>query len=287
MIKLKRRLRAVLCAAVVTAALVGTVSVRGEEVTQQESNGSTEISMDPVGGWMATGLMGSYGENGGWARDTDGSYFYLRPMEDSVVLAVPNIMQNPELPTGCESVALTMLLRYWGYDTLEKCEIADNYLTYDSTNFVTSFVGDPHTENGAGIFAPGLTAAANRFLKDHGDSRIARDLTGTSFEGLLAYVSQGDPVVVWNTVDMQEPGDVNAHYYYQGKTYNFYKEEHCMVLCGYDLTQGTVLVSDPQAGLVWRDLDEFSSIYKKMGSNAMAIQEFTANYQNFLFLLQG
>lgn len=287
MIKLKRRLRAVLCAAVVTAALVGTVSVRGEEVTQQEGNGSTEISMDPVGGWMATGLMGSYGENGGWARDTDGSYFYLRPMEDSVVLAVPNIMQNPELPTGCESVALTMLLRYWGYDTLEKCEIADNYLTYDSTNFVTSFVGDPHTENGAGIFAPGLTAAANRFLKDHGDSRIARDLTGTSFEGLLAYVSQGDPVVVWNTVDMQEPGDVNAHYYYQGKTYNFYKEEHCMVLCGYDLTQGTVLVSDPQAGLVWRDLDEFSSIYKKMGSNAMAIQEFTANYQNFLFLLQG
>lgn len=287
MIKLKRRLRAVFCAAVVTAALVGTVSARGEEVTQQEGNGSTEISMDPVGGWMATGLMGSYGENGGWVRDTDGSYFYLRPMEDSVVLAVPNIMQNPELPTGCESVALTMLLHYWGYDTLEKCEIADNYLTYDSTNFVTSFVGDPHTENGAGIFAPGLTAAANRFLKDHGDSRIARDLTGTSFEGLLAYVSQGDPVVVWNTVDMQEPGDVNAHYYYQGKTYNFYKEEHCMVLCGYDLTQGTVLVSDPQAGLVWRDLDEFSSIYKKMGSNAMTIQEFTANYQNFLFLLQG
>lgn len=287
MIKLKRRLRAVFCAAVVTAALVGTVSARGEEVTQQEGNGSTEISMDPVGGWMATGLMGSYGENGGWVRDTDGSYFYLRPMEDSVVLAVPNIMQNPELPTGCESVALTMLLHYWGYDTLEKCEIADNYLTYDSTNFVTSFVGDPHTENGAGIFAPGLTAAANRFLKDHGDSRIARDLTGTSFEGLLAYISQGDPVVVWNTVDMQEPGDVNAHYYYQGKTYNFYKEEHCMVLCGYDLTQGTVLVSDPQAGLVWRDLDEFSSIYKKMGSNAMTIQEFTANYQNFLFLLQG
>lgn len=287
MIKLRRRLRAVFCAAVVTAALVGTVSAQGEEVTQQEGNGSTEISMDPVGGWMATGLMGSYGENGGWVRDTDGSYFYLRPMEDSVVLAVPNIMQNPELPTGCESVALTMLLHYWGYDTLEKCEIADNYLTYDSTNFVTSFVGDPHTENGAGIFAPGLTAAANRFLKDHGDSRIARDLTGTSFEGLLAYVSQGDPVVVWNTVDMQEPGDVNAHYYYQGKTYNFYKEEHCMVLCGYDLTQGTVLVSDPQAGLVWRDLDEFSSIYKKMGSNAMTIQEFTANYQNFLFLLQG
>ena len=51
-------------------------------------------------------------------------------------------------------------------------------------------------------------------------------------EGLLTYLSQGDPVVVWNTIDMMEPGGVNAHYYYEGRTYNFYREEHCMVLCG-------------------------------------------------------
>ncbi|HIR93968.1 MAG TPA: C39 family peptidase [Candidatus Egerieimonas intestinavium] len=287
MAKIRKRLRAAFYAAVLTAALAGAATVRGEEAAQQGGNGGAEISVDPGDSWMESGLIGSYGENGGWVRDTDGSYFYLRPMEDYTVLAVPSIMQNPELPTGCESVALTMLLHYWGYDTLGKSEIADKYLTYDTTNFVTSFVGDPHTENGAGIFAPGLTGAANRFLKDKGDSRVARDLTGTSFAGLLAYVSQGDPVVVWNTVNMQEPGEVNAHYYYQGKTYNFYKEEHCMVLCGYDLAQRRVLVSDPQAGLIWRNMDAFASIYKKMGSNAMTIQEFTANYQNFLFLLQG
>ena len=71
-------------------------------------------------------------------RDGNGNYLYLRPMEPAAVLAVPNILQNPELPTGCESVALTMLLHYWGYDTLGKTEIADHYLSYDTTNFVSS-----------------------------------------------------------------------------------------------------------------------------------------------------
>ena len=232
-------------------------------------------------------LLNSFGEEGGWMRDGNGNYLYLRPMEPAAVLAVPNILQNPELPTGCESVALTMLLHYWGYDTLGKTEIADHYLSYDTTNFVSSFVGDPHTENGAGVFAPGLTAAANRFLQAKGDRRVARDLTGVSMEGLLTYLSQGDPVVVWNTIDMMEPGGVNAHYYYEGRTYNFYREEHCMVLCGYDLNQNQVLVSDPQAGLIWRDLSAFERIYEQMGRNAMTIQEIPADYQNFVSLLRG
>ena len=86
---------------------------------------------------------------------------------------------------------------------------------------------------------------------------------------------------------MMEPGGVNAHYYYEGRTYNFYREEHCMVLCGYDLNQNQVLVSDPQAGLIWRDLSAFERIYEQMGRNAMTIQEIPADYQNFVSLLRG
>ncbi|MBQ7784498.1 MAG: C39 family peptidase, partial [Oscillospiraceae bacterium] len=37
------------------------------------------------------------------------------------------IMQNPELPTGCEITSLTMLLRHIGYDA-DKLDMADNYL---------------------------------------------------------------------------------------------------------------------------------------------------------------
>ena len=95
---------------------------------------------EPDAKWIDGALLNSFGEEGGWMRDGNGNYLYLRPMEPAAVLAVPNILQNPELPTGCESVALTMLLHYWGYDTLGKTEIADHYLSYDTTNFVSSFV---------------------------------------------------------------------------------------------------------------------------------------------------
>ena len=97
---------------------------------------------EPDAKWIDGALLNSFGES----TRADGletakwGLLYLRPMEPAAVLAVPNILQNPELPTGCESVALTMLLHYWGYDTL-KTEIADHYLSYDTTNFVSSFVG--------------------------------------------------------------------------------------------------------------------------------------------------
>ncbi len=37
------------------------------------------------------------------------------------------ILQNPELPTGCEATSLTMVLNYWGY-TVSKVTIAGQYL---------------------------------------------------------------------------------------------------------------------------------------------------------------
>lgn len=75
-----------------------------------------------------------------------------------------NILQNPELPTGCESVALTMVLKYLGFD-LEKTTIADDYLVFADRNFAMGYIGNPHTEDGAGIFAPGLVKTANNFLE--------------------------------------------------------------------------------------------------------------------------
>ena len=45
------------------------------------------------------------------------------------IIDMENILQNPELPTGCESVALTMVLNYLGFD-LDKTTIADDYLVF-------------------------------------------------------------------------------------------------------------------------------------------------------------
>lgn len=56
-------------------------------------------------------------------------------------LEVPVLFQAPELPTGCESVALTMALNYHGFG-LEKTTIANDYLIYDNGNFAEGYMGN-------------------------------------------------------------------------------------------------------------------------------------------------
>ena len=49
-----------------------------------------------------------------------------------IQLPVPRILQNPELPNGCEITSLCMLLRYLGFDA-DKCILADRYLPRTET----------------------------------------------------------------------------------------------------------------------------------------------------------
>ena len=191
------------------------------------------------------------------------------PSDKAVILPVENILQNPELPTGCESVALTMVLNYYG-QKLSKTEIADKYLKKDPENFVTLFKGDPHDISGDGIYAPGLTETANRFLRENGCSQKAEDLTGTAFSELYPYLERKIPIIVYDSVYLKTPVDV-AEYIVNGKTWHFYHNEHCIVLCGYDPEKHRVLVSDALSGLVWRDEKRFEEIYDALGRMAVVI----------------
>ncbi len=190
-------------------------------------------------------------------------------LRDSASVEVPEMLQNPELPTGCESVALTIALNSLGFD-LDKTTIADDYLVM-GTNFASSYVGNPFTSHGSGIFAPGLTDTANAFLEDQNSSYTATDITGTDFDDLLSYIDEGVPVVLWTTMYMSSVSFTGNNVTYEGKTYRWYNTEHCVVLCGYDRTNGTVLVSDPLSGIVTRDWDAFADIYETAGENAMII----------------
>lgn len=201
--------------------------------------------------------------------DAEREYPEFMPSDKAVILPVENILQNPELPTGCESVALTMVLNYYG-QKLSKTEIADKYLKKDPENFVTLFKGDPHDISGDGIYAPGLTETANRFLRKNGCSQKAEDLTGTAFSELYPYLERKIPIIVYDSVYLKTPVDV-AEYVVNGKTWHFYHNEHCIVLCGYDPEKHRVLVSDALSGLVWRDEKRFEEIYDALGRMAVVI----------------
>ena len=58
---------------------------------------------------------------------------------------------------------------------------------------------------------------------------------------------------------------------FEGKTYRWFRNEHCMVMCGFDKENGTVLIQDPLDGLVERDAETFAKYYEELGKNAMII----------------
>lgn len=186
------------------------------------------------------------------------------------IIAIKNIKQNPELPTGCESVALTIVLNHYGFN-LSKTTIASKYLPKSGSNFVTAFWGDPFSYSGGGIYSPGLTTTANKFLKDKKSKLHATDLTGKSFTSLYQYIDAGIPVIVWNTMYMRTPHAVYSMSY-KGKSWTFYQSEHCVVLCGYSADKKKVLINDPLSGLVWRKTSTFKSYYDKLGKMAIVLQ---------------
>lgn len=191
-------------------------------------------------------------------------------LPDSYMIEMEEMMQNPELPTGCESVSLTIALNYYGFE-LEKTTIADEYLDYSDKDFVSAYVGNPHTESGAGCFAPAIEKAANKFL-DGTDSKLkAEDISGTSLEELYAYLANGTPVVVWNSMYMNELEKTEQTCVYEGKTYYWYRKEHCVVLCGYDKEKDIVMVNDPLEGIVERNAERFEELYNQMGKMAVVL----------------
>lgn len=202
--------------------------------------------------------------------ETTGSSFSGKKPVQKKVISMKNIRQRPQLPTGCESVALTMALKHYGF-SLSKTTIASRYLSRSGSNFVTKFWGNPFSSSGGGIYAPGLTITANKYLKAKKSALKAYDLTGIRFSDLYRYIDNNIPVIVWNSMYMHNPVGVYS-YRANGKRWTFYRYEHCVVLCGYDKKKKKVLINDPLSGLVWRKASSFERIYNKLGKMAVVIQ---------------
>ena len=181
-------------------------------------------------------------------------------------------MQNPELPTGCESVALTNALNYYGFG-LGKTVIADAYMPKSSWDFVTAFWGNPHSaSNGNCISAPGLTNTANSFLISRGSSLRAYDVTGTGFYDLYSYLEAGHPVIIWSTIGMQNLGSCYATQAYGGRVYRTYTNSHTVVLRGFNRSLGTVYIADSLAGYVSNSAQRIASLYSQRGAQAVVLK---------------
>lgn len=189
---------------------------------------------------------------------------------------VPVIGQYPALPTGCEATALTMLLQWAGVQ-VSKEEVADRLvkepLPYEQEgalyggNPYRAFIGDPYSKESFGVFHAPIAHLLDLYL-----SGRACDLTGGSFDDVLAALEAGRPVVAWTTIELKEPrhtdtwNDIDG----SGRQIQWQSPQHALLLVGY--TEDQLIAHDPHtAGRELYDRKLFELRWEQLGRQAVTI----------------
>ncbi|MGN0675432.1 MAG: C39 family peptidase [Oscillospiraceae bacterium] len=201
---------------------------------------------------------------------------------NSVYIDMENILQLPELPVGCEITALTILLRHCGFDA-EKTDLAKNYLpiswgnaryedgkTYKDS-FFDYFIGDPFGK-GYGCFSGAIEKAANAYIADHGGGFTVKNISGAHPDVLYDYLAEGTPVLCWATDGMIEPEYYETWYDNEtGEQLDWYLNEHCFVLAGFNMDADLVTLNDPMKGIIDYNINKFETRYDQMYRQAIVI----------------
>jgi len=203
---------------------------------------------------------------------------------DEQELDVPVVMQNPELPHGCEITSLTAVLNYYGLD-VTKLEMADHYLpkqtisTVDGQRFgpnpEQAFAGNPRDKaHGMYVFAAPIVKAAEVAIADKQADLRVTNKSGASKDEILQLVREGVPVVTWVTLDLSKPKtNSEKGWIYEGETvsHEAYMNLHAVVLTGH--LGDKVVVMDPLKGFVTYNADQFFKSYRDLGKQAVAVHK--------------
>lgn len=194
------------------------------------------------------------------------------------IKGVPVMDQMAHFPSGCESTAAVMALRYAGVN-ISVADFVDKHLpkssdfSYkDGQKYGPSpyeyFLGDPRSANAYGCMAPVIERAMTSVL---GGSDRIRTATGMTMPELCErYISNGIPVLVWATIEMTNPGYTDSWILPDGTKYTWPTNEHCLVLIGYD--EKRYYFNDPYSGRARSCLRELGEQrYSDLGSQAIAV----------------
>lgn len=186
----------------------------------------------------------------------------------------PVINQYPNYPTGCESVAITLLLRYYGVsvspDDVIK-NLAKEDLPYYENNILyggnpeVGFIGNPYSSHSYGVYEKPIKNVANIF-KGGIESK-----ENFSFNNVLNLVQQNKPVVVWTSMGLAVPY-ISKSWIYKptGEKISWKAQEHAVVVIGY--SDNSVIISDPIGGQIkYQSRSIFESRYRYYGERAVYV----------------
>lgn len=192
---------------------------------------------------------------------------------DYLKLDVPLILQNPDLPNGCEITSATMALKYWGFNA-DKCVMADRFLPkgepYYEVDPEELYMGDPRSDMGWYCMTGPIVEAVNKyFAANYIKDMEAVDISGATAEELKELVANGYPVIFWATVDFK-PVAHRYEFTFPDGSFPF-TGMHCMVLSGYD---GDMLFINDPLGICSKTNSEcFTAAYDGIGRRAVLIHE--------------
>ena len=190
-------------------------------------------------------------------------------------LKFPTYNQNPKYPTGCETVALYILLKYYkvsvSIDTLinELDKAPISIINEDTGEICVSdpskvFLGDPTTsENSRGVYTAPIQKLANKYK----EGAIAK--VGLDFSEVETLVNSGRPVVAWTTINLGNSNVVLlGNSCETGEQLYWNTNEHAMVVIATD--DKYVVVSDPNTGTIrYFNKSTFISRYNLMGKRVV------------------
>ena len=202
---------------------------------------------------------------------------------EKILLSVPYLSQENALPTGCEIVSTVMLLQYYSIPA-DTNALIDRYLECGELELRgkmrygpdpnEAFVGSPYRSDSFGCYAPVIQKALQRLFQEERHEFQVKNTTGVSLETLCCdYVSGGTPVLVWASINMA-PIEEGLEWFLNGsgRLFTWTKNEHCLVLVGYDASH--YYFNDPYSsnGVVSYDKELADQRYQEMGRQSLIIE---------------
>ena len=184
----------------------------------------------------------------------------------------PTYSQFPNYPNGCETVALYLMLKYYGVNVSPEV-LVNNLKKGDGVHWEggvryggdpeTEFVGDPRDQHGYGVYQRPIIALASKYKSG------MVDYTGHSLNDVLEIVRSGKPVQVWVSINLKNTS-VCADWIHKssGKKINWICNLHSVVIVGFN--NNYVYVSDPYVGKIKSyNRAQFQKMYNLFGKRAI------------------
>lgn len=184
----------------------------------------------------------------------------------------PTYSQFPNYPNGCETIALYLMLKYYGINVSPET-LVNNLKKGDGVHWENNiryggdpeieFVGDPRDEHGYGVYQKPIINLASKYKSG------MVDYTGHSLSQVLQLVRSGKPVQVWVSINLKNTS-VCADWIHKasGKKINWICRLHSVVIVGFN--DSYVYVSDPYTGDIEKyRRTQFQKMYNLFGKRAI------------------